>query len=158
MDQKSLISKKDSIITRLKNKLIQLFSFPNRSKKDFFKEEKIVDNLSSDESDDVNIFSLDDIYIEDDDLAFAYNNITSKKMEPMISDKNTYDLVMEKLKAGEISDDELAISDLLKINLMLESEIDIKMNKYDIEEKMKYDKKIEDLKKEISILEKKVGK
>lgn len=201
---KSLIVKRENIIIRLKNRLIELFNLNDKKQKNnvenkrrplnlktlvmsypefkgmteeeiynlidekdkeyeerrkFEKENgKTFDEFINETNERLNCISLNDTYEEEYDFENIENNNSSRKFDSMITDKNSYDLVMEKLKSGEITDDQLSISDLLKINLMLKSEIDIKMDKFDIENKMKFDNEVEQLEREITELENIINK
>ncbi len=46
----------------------------------------------------------------------------------MITNKESYDIVMEKLSSGELNIGDLSIPDALRINSMLETELELKQD------------------------------
>ena len=78
---------------------------------------------------------------------------TLETTQSMITDKESYDNVINKLDSGEITEDNLSITDLLKINAMLISEIELKIDKYNLNIESDVLDKINEIKLENSNLD-----
>lgn len=73
-----------------------------------------------------------------------------KIVDEMIYDKESCKEVINKLKEKQIKYEDLSILDLVKINLMLQTEIDIKLKKYDNESREKILEEIQNLEDKIN--------
>lgn len=107
--------------------------------KNFFKIKKVdfIDKSSEEHTSNNRIWSpIPTEIIEKEYLPTAdYDEIDEKDYfseENMITNKETYDIVMGKLSSGELTVDDLSIPDILRINSMLETELDLKIEKYGI--------------------------
>lgn len=113
--------------------------------------------------------------IEDDEYEYEYDDYEEDdfdwdedgpKLEPMINDiddMENYKKVMSMLDSGEITSGQLDATDLLKIYIMSQNELDIKREEVEAEKKMaeeieKLEKENEELEKEVKELEELLNK
>lgn len=111
----------------IRNIIDKILSFFSRNKK-----ENISDNHEQTSSPAYTWSPLPTEVIENDYLSTAdYDGIEEDDYfsnENMITNKESYDIVMEKLSSGELNIGDLSIPDALRINSMLETELELKQD------------------------------
>ena len=116
--------KEKGLIRKILDKILSFFS---RNKK-----ENISDNHEQTSSPAYTWSPLPTEVIENDYLPTAdYDGIEEDDYfsnENMITNKESYDIVMEKLSSGELNIGDLSIPDALRINSMLETELELKQD------------------------------
>ena len=116
--------KEKGLIRKILDKIL---SFLSRNKK-----ENISDNHEQTSSPAYTWSPLPTEVIENDYLPTAdYDGIEEDDYfsnENMITNKESYDIVMEKLSSGELNIGDLSIPDALRINSMLETELELKQD------------------------------
>ena len=116
--------KEKGLIRKILDKIL---SFLSRNKK-----ENISDNHEQTFSPAYTWSPLPTEVIENDYLPTAdYDGIEEDDYfsnENMITNKESYDIVMEKLSSGELNIGDLSIPDALRINSMLETELELKQD------------------------------
>lgn len=116
--------KEKGLIRKILDKIL---SFLSRNKK-----ENISDNHEQTSSPAYTWSPLPTEVIENDYLPTAdYDGIEEDDYfsnENMITNKENYDIVMEKLSSGELNIGDLSIPDALRINSMLETELELKQD------------------------------
>ena len=116
--------KEKGLIRKILDKIL---SFLSRNKK-----ENISDNHEQTSSPAYTWSTLPTEVIENDYLPTAdYDGIEEDdyfSSENMITNKESYDIVMEKLSSGELNIGDLSIPDALRINSMLETELELKQD------------------------------
>ena len=116
--------KEKGLIRKILDKILSFFS---RNKK-----ENINDNHEQTSSPAYTWSPLPTEVIENDYLPTAdYDGIEEDDYfsnENMITNKESYDIVMEKLSSGKLNIGDLSIPDALRINSMLETELELKQD------------------------------
>ena len=111
----------------IRNIIDKILSFFSRNKK-----ENINDNHEQTSSPAYTWSPLPTEVIENDYLPTAdYDGIEEDDYfsnENMITNKESYDIVMEKLSSGKLNIGDLSIPDALRINSMLETELELKQD------------------------------
>ncbi len=133
---KSLISKKDTIFSKISNffknifhcfnKKLVIFEEPKDDENEAFqKQSEITEKKISKNNEFLEIY-LDD-YVEDSDDEYNYEKIQTSE-----NDKKNFFKLYENVKNGNIDMNYLSGNDLVKINLMLKEEMNLKINANDI--------------------------